>query len=517
MKKKFLATMLTAAMTASLFAGCGSSSDGGSTSAETSGTESASGAEQTGETDHVIMTYLTLGETPADLQAVQDAINEISTKEINVEVELKPVAIPDAFSNYSLWIGSGEQIDLMCIAFQGINNYVTSGQLTPIDDLLASDGQYLKGLTEEAPITDGAVIDGVTYGVTPVSAAYGFRGGMIIREEYFDELGEEQKDEYTLDEIGDILAKIKENHPDCYPLAALGSGVGSTATAYGYVAEMDNLGATTASGAVLSADSTTIENVYKTEGYKNFLLTMRDWYEKGYIMPDAATTDATNTELMTTGKCCGYFMNAQPVQTANTEASYGFSTIALNITDGYFPSITSSGNTYWTIPITSANPSAAMKFLNLMYEDQDIADLLMVGIEGTHYVKTDEENVVAFPDGVTMDNTTYYNALGLYGDRRNEKTFSAGASKDVNDAWTANNEKKTYKSFGYNYNTANMSNQLIAVNSVLDQYLPALETGSVEDVEGTYETFINALDAAGIDEIIADNQAQFDEWLASQN
>lgn len=94
MKKKFLATMLTAAMTASLFAGCGSSSDGGSASAETSGTESASGAEQTGETDHVIMTYLTLGETPADLQAVQDAINEISTKEINVEVELKPVAIP---------------------------------------------------------------------------------------------------------------------------------------------------------------------------------------------------------------------------------------------------------------------------------------------------------------------------------------------------------------------------------------------------------------------------------------
>lgn len=170
MKKKFLATMLTAAMTASLFAGCGSSSDGGSASAETSGTESASGAEQTGETDHVIMTYLTLGETPADLQAVQDAIHRDFHKRDQCGGRVKPVAIPDTFSNYSLWIGSGEQIDLMCIAFQGINNYVTSGQLTPIDDLLASDGQYLKGLTEESPITDGAVIDGITYGVTPVSA-----------------------------------------------------------------------------------------------------------------------------------------------------------------------------------------------------------------------------------------------------------------------------------------------------------------------------------------------------------
>ena len=107
-----------------------------------------------GEAEQIIMTYLTLGQNPADLQMVQDAINEISKEKINVEVEFKPVAISETFSNYSLWIGSGEQVDLMCIAFQGLNNYVNSGQLLPLDEYLASDGSYLTQLSEELPIYD---------------------------------------------------------------------------------------------------------------------------------------------------------------------------------------------------------------------------------------------------------------------------------------------------------------------------------------------------------------------------
>lgn len=47
---------------------------------------------------HIIVTYLTLGQTPADLQMVQDALNERTVKEIGVEVELKAVSAYDAFS-----------------------------------------------------------------------------------------------------------------------------------------------------------------------------------------------------------------------------------------------------------------------------------------------------------------------------------------------------------------------------------------------------------------------------------
>lgn len=40
----------------------------------------------------------------------------------------------------------------------------------------------------------------------------------------------------------------------------------------------------------------------------------------------------------------------------------------------------------WVVPKTSTNPEAAMKFLELMYTDEDIIDLLAIGIEGRDYV-----------------------------------------------------------------------------------------------------------------------------------
>lgn len=58
----------------------------------TAAPEETTQGEWTGEVDHVIMTYLTLGNTPADLQVVQDAVNEITAKKIGVEVEFKAIS-----------------------------------------------------------------------------------------------------------------------------------------------------------------------------------------------------------------------------------------------------------------------------------------------------------------------------------------------------------------------------------------------------------------------------------------
>ena len=44
--------------------------------------------EWSGDVDHIVMTYMTLGTTPTDLQMVQDALNERSTRKFGVEVEL---------------------------------------------------------------------------------------------------------------------------------------------------------------------------------------------------------------------------------------------------------------------------------------------------------------------------------------------------------------------------------------------------------------------------------------------
>ena len=45
-------------------------------------------------------------------------------------------------------------------------------------------------------------------------------------------------------------------------------------------------------------NGTTIESLYETETYKQLALKVRDWYEKGYIMKDQASTSETLLSLI---------------------------------------------------------------------------------------------------------------------------------------------------------------------------------------------------------------------------
>ena len=58
-------------------------------------------------------------------------------------------------------------------------------------------------------------------------------------------------------------------------------------------------------------------------------------------------------------------------------------------------------------------------------------------------------------------------------------------------------------------------NEVAAVSNVVDQYLKPLTFGDVNP-DDYYPQFLEALKAAGIDTIIADYQAQANEWLAAK-
>jgi len=52
----------------------------------------------------------------------------------------------------------------------------------------------------------------------------------------------------------------------------------------------------------------------------------------------------------------------------------------------------------WTIPKNATDPVRSMKFLNMMFSDSTLVNLLDYGIEGKHYVKTaGSENTIEFP------------------------------------------------------------------------------------------------------------------------
>lgn len=506
MKKKVLVLAMSAALALSSLAGCGSSEKQPEQSTSKSPQEEKEGD---GKPDHLVVSYVYMNSSPADLDKVQEAVNDITVPEINVEIEFKPLSIGDSFKNYSLWISSGETVDLMMLAFQDIKTYVNSGQIEELDSYISeSETPTLYKLSKEFPFL--TKVADKTYGMAPIGVNYGEKSGVIIREDWVQETGIPEKDIYSMDDLTQIFAAIKKNHPESYPFGVLGSSITTGYSLYERLLGGDHLGGNVSAGYLMDKDSTKVVNLFETKEYQDYLELMAKWYEAGYILPDAATTDTSIAELRNSGKVASDLMSLKPEQFTGND-QYNLTGLA---TGG--ERIGAVNNlTNWTVPITSSNPKAAVRFMDYLYGHSDLSNLITWGIEGTHFnVEDKDSGLISFPDGMDASNSPYYVALGFWGDRRNEYTYDKTATKEQHEEFTEKAMKNKFKSYGFVFDNSNVSTQMMACQTVLDQYQKALETGSLGSKwKETYETMVKQLKSAGIDQVIEECQSQFDNFL----
>jgi putative aldouronate transport system substrate-binding protein len=117
---------------------------------------------------------------------------------------------------------------------------------------------------------------------------------------------------------------------------------------------------------------------------------MREWYTKGWIHPDAGLTTFNTGELLNAGK---FFIEPQPLKGNNIKAQelinasgnadlsalgeiYGQPKVNITV---------HSGGSMLAIPIVSDHPVEAMKFINLMHTDSKLLNMMLFGVEGTHW------------------------------------------------------------------------------------------------------------------------------------
>ncbi len=455
--------------------------------------------------DHLIVSYLTLGTTPPDLPKIVAKLNERTIPEINVEVEFKAVSAYDAMSLFPTWIATGgEQIDLMMPLLQDLQSYVDQDLILPLDDLIAENGPYLSSLIEEGiPIVSNNIFNGEAYAIIGVKTTIGANGGFVIGEKYVEEAGFDYDENriYTLDDLTGLFAKIKELHPSMYPCGIITAGKSNSEYVYAS-GPIDSLsGAPMYTGVLMGTDSTTIVDLFESEPYQDYLRHLREWNLAGYIHPDAATMDGSVDSLKLSGVSAGYFMVGTPVMRGEGD-------VIIKLSEQYLPSEGAGG---WVIPFRSKCPEAAIRFLDLVWRDQEIMNLIQWGIEGDHYVMLNKDTgYIGFPEGISAANSAYYNSLGLWGDGKLIYSMSQYSNLEENMAYTEAAAKNPTQGIGIRFIMDRVSNEVATLSTVVAQYVPALECGSV-DLETYYPQFIQALKAAGIDRVIAEKQRQFDE------
>ena len=494
MKKRIFAGLLAGLMSLSLMAG-----------------SSVAMAEE--DVYDMNMEIITYGFDDVDLQEVEDAVNEISVPEVGVRVHFVTVAISEMMQKLPLMAASNEKIDLVQSGLLTTPSILASqGLIQPMTDYLSEDMIAKAGKMIHA----GQIGDDIyAYPGTLYSSGCAlFLYDTALAEEYNIEIPEILT---TAEDYDKLFSQVKESGMPQYAVS-MGDGVAAEMS-YGNI--FDALGDSTyiANGVVMDVENgTKVENWYATEDYKETCMMHRDWFEKGYALPDSISNGYAVFDSMTQGQVFGFFGRCSAgSNVAYWSAQTGKELGSIPIGDGsYLLDTASTMNTAWSISSSSENPQKTADFLELMYNSLEITNLLDLGIEGKHYVTREGSHIVDYPEGIDAGSVGYGHTIGTYGDQT-DAYFRAPLTDEFVEnlyLWGEDNAKVS-RFMGYNFDTSNVSSEITAVIAEIGKYGPALNVGTV-DPEDMLPKFLDALEAAGINKIIEENQRQLDEWLATQ-
>jgi len=495
--KRTIWTLLSFLIIASLLlAACGDSSDD----------------KDSDGTVEIHMAYLTFNRISEDLGSVESAINKITVPKINVKVKLHPYSIADYTQQINLALQSGEDLDI----FHTLGDFPQSVSQNKVKDITKLVDQYAPDA--KAIVGDfykAAMINGKLYGI-PTYKGAALAPNLVYRADIMAEIGIDPTTITSVNDLTAVFAKVKEAHPEMIPLTPDSAGdLGLIRSLYGidFLGDdpfrLNNVGA-------LVGDSMTVVDFFETEEFISTVTLARSWYTEGYVLKDAATTTSNCLEQLTGGKafaCIASYSGQEAYVQISAQTGRDIQMVRL----GQPYLTTSAVNALtWSVASTSKHPEAALKFMNLIFSDKDVINLIIYGLEGRDYVKVDADHV-RYPDGKDANTVPYTAQLscGIIGNQFIQYAMEGTDMEDLK-LWDYENKNSAFSpAFGFTFDNSSVSNEVSAVQNVINEYLPGLSTGSM-DTDKELPKFIDKLKDAGMDKIIAAKQAQLDTWASQQ-
>ncbi|MGL4655019.1 MAG: ABC transporter substrate-binding protein [Sarcina sp.] len=477
--KKIMALAITGIIGTSMLAGCGG------------------GSEATTDKNGITtLKWYTIGQEPKDLDMVVAEANKYLEKEIGVNIDMNFIDYGDYTQKLGVMINTGEQFDLAftCSWAGDYLGNARKGAFLELDQYLDNQGKDMKAAIDQR-FWDGAKVDGKTYAV-PNQKEISTAPMWVFTKEYVDKYNIPYQDLKTLEDLEPWLEKIKQAEPNVVPLYIT---KGFSAPQY-----FDQL--VEPIGVEYGQDGFKIQNMFETQKMKDTLNTLSRYYQKGYINKDAATAqdDKTVKRLVTKG-------DGQPYAEVLWSKDLKYDVVATQMMDSYITNASTTGSMIG-VSRNSKNPEKAVEFLNLLNTDPYIRNLINYGIEGTHYTKVEgSENQIKTTDKAKDYSIGYYTVGNLFitDVLHNEPATKWDEFKKFNDA------AKDSPALGFKFDTSKVSNQIAAVNNVLEEFKSTLYSGSLNNVEYV-EKLNSKLKEQGIDQIIAEMQTQIDAWAKAQ-
>lgn len=516
MKKRLLSSFLAAALAVTLFAGCGGGDDKnkGGNAGGTQGGAGDSGEGISAEIDMtedpytVAIQVVTLPGSDfsayeADMEA---AINEITLPAINCNVDIQFVWISEIANTTSMAIAGNEKVDLIHVAtVQTLSTMVGSEMLYDMneDNLLQNRGPVLTQLFSD--ILNTGEVNGQQLAV-PAKIYNAAGSGIAYNKKLADEAGIEIPEKITFDQLDEILAKFHEAYPDKY---AYYSGSGELGY-LGFMQQYDRFGSEASYGVVLDHSNPVVENLYATDLFRDYCLRTFKWTKAG-IQPGDPTDTSTAQDYFNAEKLLTVVASINPEQKLNwsqydVEAGWAF-LVEPQLSNSFITEY------MWGIAANSERPDKAMDFLNYMYENPDVSNILMNGLEGVNYEKAEGS------DRIINLNGTYTPMFLVAGDTSKMLIKSPATEDYLKELEEFEGAAEISPLCGYMFDDSEFQTESSVIYSTIMEYLPRLQNGMCESEEATLaliDEFNQKLEASGISDVIAANQEQLDAYLSAQ-
>ena len=511
--KKAIALLLALTMVFSLAACSGGNDNPGGGTNPPGGNDNPGGGEGQGglinfdeDPYEVSIQFVGLFEANTDIAAVEEALNAITVPKINCKVDIVPVFIGDLPTTTSMGVAGGEKLDIVTVGLTSpLSNMVKDDLLLPLDDLLAERGPAALKVTKD--VAEAQKIDGKTYGVTGYPYA-AMAGGFVYNKTMADDWGINMHDGMTYEELSAAGEILKEH--GIY-LTTFGN---SSQLNYKFFNGGEYFGGSSGEyGAIMDPSSgTEIVNVFDSKEMRDYFKAVKSWNEAGYL-PAGQLTDTNQVQSYFQQS---YLFGTSTAYTADQLATWASPNFETGIVSLNAPLISTASVAEFMLGIAAncKRPDKAMDLINLIYEDADVCDLLMFGVEDLDYVAVEgTQNVITRNGTANADGNGYSAPFVHFGDPMKQKILAPLTDSLYDDYRDMMNAAKKSQAFGYTFNAADFGAETAAINNVLAEKLPALNAGEVSDVDAAVDDLVAALKTAGIENVIAANQAQLDAYL----
>lgn len=546
MKKVTSLLLVVAMMFSMLLSGCGN--------AEKTEVEGSDAAEQEVKTESETATDTTVEETlelePMTLKLVmggnggqQDEekviarANEILAELVpNTTIEVEFIPMPEYSQKFDLMMAAQETVDIAWNSWsQSLSQTVNNGALLPLDELMTSTS-----IQDEIPawLLDGGKVQGVQY-MIPKYEMHFWQLAMWAPQDRFEKYFDLEKSKEVFLNANQEYIHVSQEMWDLYDdyLTKANEG-GDLGGGYSPWVNSMNEGTDLIGGAPqwsYKMPATvrmytpgnewdfTVHNTYKMEENITMFKQLAEWKEKGFIAEDMLAMDNPRAVLENAndekGATLWFHGYMNPKQEGDFYVEDRYTKTNVRVPVQQFPVVKTNANDGLTIPITAQDPVRSMMVIELLETEKgkEFYNTLVFGIEGDHYTKEGDNRIVydvGTNDRRSLD-ATYGQAGFVLGNVHNKWVTQEDTVDDYNDYWEMMHQSGIVSPLaGFKYNDENYSSEVIQIKSVLSEYMKGFMSGYY--TEELYTEFLEKLDKANVEEVIADVQVQLDTYLEAE-